>query len=340
MSRHRFYLRRLALLGVVLAGITAVTFFIARILPSDPAALYVGPLARAEQIEQARRELGLDRPLYVQYVRYLAGLVRGDWGVSLRTHRPVLQDLLRFLPSSLELVLLAVTVAAAVGVPLGAWAAYRRGSWVDAAARLVSMGGVSVPSFWLALLLQVVFFRALHLLPVSGRVDIVIERSFPVQAVTGFFLLDCVLTGNLAVFKNALPHYLLPVMALAAYPLGVFTRMTRSCMLDVLGQDYIRTAVAHGVPRTQVVLNDALKNAIGPTLTVIGLTFAYCLTGAFFVELIFAWPGLGTYGVKAILSLDYPAIIGVTIVVAAFYGVCNFVVDILQAWLDPRIALR
>jgi len=340
LRRYAYIARRVALLVFVLFGISLVTFFLARVVPSDPAALYVGPHARPEQIQRARVELGLDKPLSTQYARYMGGLLRGDWGTSIRTHRPVLEDVKRFLPASLELVVTAIAFAAVVGIPLGAVSARYKGSVLDHGARLVSIAGVSLPSFWLALLLQIVFFRALGLLPAGGRLSVAVEQASPVHVATGFYLLDTLLSGNWPAFFSAVEHIVLPAITLAAYPLGLFTRMTRSSMVDALGQDFVRAAQAHGIPSREITFVYALKNALGPTLTVLGLIFAYCLTGAFFVELIFSWPGLGTYAVKSILSTDYPAIMAVTLVVASFYVTVNLVVDLIHASIDPRIVLR
>jgi len=334
-----YLVRRLALAVLVLFGVATITFLVVRVVPSDPAAVYVGANARPDQIEEARRILGLDRPLYEQYGIYLKNLVTGDWGESLRTKRPVLGDLLDFLPTSLELIVAALVVATIVGLGLGVMTAHKKNSWLDNLMRLFSVGGVSVPAFWLALMLQIVFFRALHLLPVAGQNDIFITQAYPITEITGMNVVDSLITANWPSFWDSLKHLILPMLALAAYPAGVIMRMTRSSMLESMGMDYIRMARAMGVRRRTLLYKDALKNAMGPVLTVIGLTFAYSLTGTFFVELIFAWPGLGTYATTSLLSLDYPAIMGVTVMVAFVYVIVNLVVDIAQAIIDPRIAL-
>lgn len=339
MNWIKYTFRRMLLLVLVLFGITIIIFFLTRAIPADPAALYVGPLARPEQLEAARIKLGLDQPLPIQYFRYLSDLVRGDWGVSLRTRRPVLEDIFRFLPNSLELIGVAMLFSILVGVSLGAFSAQRRGGALDHVSRLISIAGVSIPSFWLALLLQIVFVRYLNLFPLGGRMSLGLSLRSPVQDITGFMLIDALLTGHFAAIKNMLWHFVLPVLTLSAYPIGMFVRMTRSTMLEVLNQDYIRTARAFGIKETFITFVYAIKNAIGPTLTVIGLTFSYALIGAFFVELIFSWPGIGTYAVKAILSVDYPAILGACLIIAFFYIVVNLVIDLLQALLDPRITI-
>lgn len=340
MSLFKYALRRIALIVLVLLGISVIVFFLSRVVPSDPAALYVGPLARPEQLEAATIKLGLDRPLPVQYVRYMGDLLRGDWGVSLRTRRPVLEDILRFLPNSLELIGISIFVSILVGVPLGALVARKKDHFVDHFSRLVSIAGVSLPSFWLALLLQILFVKTLGLLPVGGRMSMGVSIFSPVTELTGFMFVDALLTGNLAALKDMVRHSVMPVITLAAYPIGMFTRMTRSTMLEVLSHDYIRTARAFGIKERRITFIYALKNAIGPTLTVIGLTFAYALIGAFFVEIIFSWPGIGTYAVKAIMSMDYPAVLGACLVIAFFYVAINLLIDLLQSILDPRISIK
>jgi peptide/nickel transport system permease protein len=334
-----YVVRRIALAVLVLFGVATITFLMVRIVPSDPAAVYVGSNARPEQIAQARRDLGLDKPLYVQYGIYMKNLVKGDWGDSLRTKRPVLNDIMHFLPTSLELIITALVVATIVGVIFGVTTAHRKGTWIDLVMRVFSTGGVSIPAFWLALMLQIAFFRVLHLLPVAGQSDIFVAQAHPITAITGMPVVDALITGNWPAFTDSARHLVLPMLCLAAYPMGVIMRMTRSSMLEAMGNDYIRMARALGVPRRTLLYKDALKNAFGPVLTVIGLTFAYSLTGTFFVELIFAWPGLGYYATTSILSMDYPAIMGVTIMVAAAYVLVNLAVDLAQAFLDPRIAL-
>ena len=339
MTIWAYVVRRIALAVLVLFGVATITFLMVRIVPSDPAAVYVGSNARPEQIAQARRDLGLDKPLYVQYSIYMKNLVKGDWGDSLRTKRPVLNDIMHFLPTSLELIITALVVATIVGVIFGVTTAHRKGTWIDLVMRVFSTGGVSIPAFWLALMLQIAFFRVLHLLPVAGQSDIFVAQAHPITAITGMPVVDALITGNWPAFTDSARHLVLPMLCLAAYPMGVIMRMTRSSMLEAMGNDYIRMARALGVPPRTLLYKDALKNAFGPVLTVIGLTFAYSLTGTFFVELIFAWPGLGYYATTSILSMDYPAIMGVTIMVAAAYVLVNLAVDLAQAFLDPRIAL-
>ena len=339
MTVRAYLLRRILLLVFVLIGISLITFLLARVVPADPAALYAGPQARGPAIEAARRMLHMDKPLYVQYGVYMWDLVHGNWGTSLRTHRAVLGDIFRFAPLSLQLVAGAMLLATVVGISLGALTAHLKGGFIDFVMRLFAIGGVSLPSFWLAMMLQILFFRVLHVLPVAGSISVGVQFTDPITHVTGMPLVDSLVTGNLVAFWDGLRHFILPCLALAAYPAGVLMRMTRSSMLEALGQDYIRMAEAMGVPKRVIIYRYALKNSLAPVFTVLGLMFAYSIIGAFFIELIFAWPGLGSYALTSILSLDYPAIMGVTIFIAAVYVVINLIVDLVIAWLDPRIVL-
>ncbi len=336
----RAYLVRRLLLGVlVLLGVSVITFTLARIVPSDPAALWVGPRARPDQVARARAELGLDQPLHVQYARYVGKFVQGDWGVSLRTRRPVLDDVKVFFPSSLELVTVALGLSVVAGIPFGVMSATRRDRWPDHLSRLFAISGVSMPLFWLGLLLQLVFFRTLRWLPVGGRMATEVRLLHPLEPVTGFNLLDAALAGNWPALTSSAVHLILPAATLAYASLALVTRMTRAAVLEVLAQDFIRTARAMGLPERRVLYRHALKNAVIPTLTVVGLSFGYLMAGTFLVEVIFNWPGLGSYMVAAIIAVDYPAIMGVTFLVATAYVLINLAVDLLQAVIDPRVRL-
>jgi ABC-type dipeptide/oligopeptide/nickel transport system permease component len=334
-----YIFRRLTMSIFVLLGISIITFSLTRIVPSNPAALYLGPHPRPEQVERVRVELGLDEPLYAQYFYYMRDLVQGDWGDSIASKRPVLQELTNRLPSSLELILAGIGLAVVVGIPLGVLSAKLQGETFDIFVRIISIVGVSMPAFWLGLLLQVVFFRQLGWLPINGRIDTELRFTHPITDITGMLLVDSLLTGNWIAFKSVAVHLVLPAVTLAAYPIGLIARMTRATMLEILEQDYIRTARAYGLPDRVITYIYALKNALGPTLTVIGLSFAFALTGTFFVELIFNWPGLGTFTVHSLLRNDYPAIMGVTFLGAGGYVTINLIIDLLQGWLDPRISL-
>ncbi|MBM4424185.1 MAG: ABC transporter permease [Chloroflexi bacterium] len=335
-----YLLRRLALAALVIISVSAVTFVVARVIPSDPAALYAGQRPTADQIEAARERLGLDQPLYAQYIRFLGDILQGDLGTSYKTKHPILSDIRTFLPATLELVIVSTLMALLVGVPLGVFAGARRGGGFDQVTRIASIAGVSIPTFWLALIFQLFFFGALKLLPLSSRMSnsVALFNTFP--TITGFYLIDSLLAGNLVAWRDAAWHILLPAFTLATYPISLTLRMTRAAMVETLSEKYITAARAQGLPEHDVLFRYALKNAIIPTLTVLGLSFAYSLTGAFLIEVIFSWPGLGKYVTDAILNVDFPVIVSATLIVTVFYVFINLIVDIIQAVLDPRVALR
>lgn len=335
----RYIGRRLALLILVLIGLSIITFTLARIVPSDPAAVYLGPRPRPEQIAEVRIKLGLDKPVYVQYAYYLRDLLHGDLGTSIRTHQPVLKSILRFLPASFELMLTAIILALIIGTLLGVASAQKENTLIDHADRLFAVTGVSLPAFWLGLLFQLLFFRWLGILPLGGRIDIYVSLFSPIKHITGFYVIDSLITGNWVAFKSSILHLILPGITLAAYSTGIIMRMTRATMLEINREDYIVAARAAGIPERTVVFKYALKNAMAPTLTTAGLAFASMLTATFFIETIFYWPGVGTYTVKSILLNDYPVIMAVTLVGALLYVLVNLVIDLVLVFLDPRIRL-
>jgi ABC-type dipeptide/oligopeptide/nickel transport system permease component len=335
-----FILRRSFTALFVLVGVSLITFFLSRVIPSDAAALYIGPKARTEDIERVHKQLGLDKPLPVQYAVYMGELLHGDLGNSISTKRPVTQEIAERLPATLELLFMGMFIAILIGVPLGVLSARWQGSPLDVFVRTISIVGVSMPAFYLGLLMQIAFFRNLDVLPLAGRVDSDLRFVSPIQPITSFLLFDSLVTLNWVAFKDVFLHLILPAFTLAAYPIGLIARMTRAAMLEVLGQDYIRTARAYGIQQWVITYMYTLKNAISPTLTVIGLTVAYALTGTFFVEVIFNWPGLGLFTVRSLLNVDYPAIMGVTLFGAGGYVLINMIVDLMQAWIDPRIRLK
>ncbi len=339
MRKLEYILRRFFLSLGVLIGITMITFALTHVIPSNPAALYLGPRARADDIERMTEALGFNKPLVEQYVIYMRHLAQGDLGTSIATKRPVFQELTDRLPATLELLSVATLLSIIIGIPLGVISARLQGKALDAAVRTTSIIGVSLPAFWLGLLLQLLFSNFLGLLPVAGRVDSGLRFIAPITPITGFYLVDTLITGNWVAFRDVLAHIILPAITLAAYPIGLVARMTRATMLEVLAQNYIRTARAYGIVERMITYRYALKNALGPTITVIGLTLAYSLTGAFFVEIIFNWPGLGMFTARSFLNLDYPAIMGMTLFGASGYVFINLGVDLLQAWVDPRISL-
>lgn len=340
MQKLEFFLRRLGTSLFVLIGVSVITFFLARVVPANPAALYIGPRARQEDIDRVTKQLGLDRPLPVQYAVYMQELLRGDLGTSISTKKPIIEELAGRIPATLELLFFGMFIAVLFGVPLGVLSARSQGKPLDVAVRILSIVGVSMPAFFLGLILQIIFFRNLDILPLAGRVDSDLRFTNPLTEITNFILFDSFFTGNWVTFKDAFLHLILPSLTLAAYPMGLIARMTRAAMLETLEQDYIRTARAYGIKQYIIIYIYALKNAISPTLTVIGLTVAFALTGTFFVEIIFNWPGLGLFTVRSLLNLDYPAIMGMTLLGATGYVLINLVVDLLQAWVDPRISLK
>jgi len=340
MRRLEFILRRLLTSIFVLIGVSIITFTVARIIPSNAAAMYIGPKARPEDIARVTIKLGLDKPLPVQYLIYMRDLLHGDLGTSISTKRPVLQELTGRLPATLELLFTGMFLAVLFGVPMGVLSVRSQGKPMDVLVRTVSIIGVSLPAFYLGLLLQILFFRRLDLLPLAGRFSNELRFTNPITAVTNFLLIDALIGRNWIAFKDVTYHLILPAITLALYPMGLIARMTRATMLEVMEQDYIRTARAYGIREAVVVYLYALKNALSPTLTVIGLTFAFALTGTFFVEIIYNWPGLGLFTVHSLLNIDYPAIMGITLFGSVMYVLINLAVDLLQAWIDPRISLK
>ena len=332
----RFILRRLFLGGVVLLGVVLITFFLARVVPSDPAAKWAGPRATRAQIAQARLELGLDKPLPAQFYKYLTDLLQGNLGYSLRTRQPISQELKASLPATVELVLLSTLAAVLIGIPLGVISAKRKNEIVDHISRLFSVGVVSLPTFWIGLILQLVFFRILGIMPMGGQLSTHLRLTMEIPRITGFITFDSLITGNFELFFNAIWHLILPGITIALYPIGLVARMTRSALLEILSEDYITAARSYGLSERMVLWSYALKNSLGPTSTVVALSIGYTLVNTFLTETIFAWPGIGSYIATAVIGLDYPAIMGVTIFSALSYVVLNLIADIVVA-LDPRV---
>lgn len=327
--------RRLAFVVLVLFGITLITFVLERVVPGDPARLLAGARASQQVVNEVARSMGLDRPLLVQYVSYLNMLVHGNLGVSIVTRNPVTQDLGQFFPATLELILYAMLFGIVFGIIIGVVSA-QRGGKTDVAGETVATTFLSVPVFWLAILLQLVFYSRLHLLPAGGRLDVGVT---PPRPITGLYTVDALLEGNIPLFLDALQHVLLPAAVLMIPEVGLVAKTVRASMLEVLGKDYVRAAQAKGLTAWRVYFRHALRNALLPAVTVMGLEFGLLISGTVFVETIFSWPGLGSYTDQAISSSDYNAIMGVTIVVAVAYVLVNLLVDILYAYLDPRVRL-
>ncbi|EPG6257708.1 TPA: ABC transporter permease [Klebsiella aerogenes] len=319
---------------LVVAGVCVITFIISHLIPGDPARLLAGDRASDEIVRHIRQQLGLDLPLWQQFARYVDALLNGDLGTSIRTGRPVLEDLKTFFPATLELAFCALLIALLVGIPLGVLSAVYRNRWTDHLVRLMALTGISTPAFWLGLGVIVLFYGKLDWLPGSGRLD---DWFDPPTRVSGFYLLDSLLEGNIEVFFNALQHLILPAATLAFVHLGIVARQIRSAMLEQLNEDYIRTALASGLPKFTIVVRYALPNALIPSITVLGLALGDLLYGAVLTETVFAWPGMGAYVVSSIQALDFPAVMGFAIVVSFAYVLVNLVVDVLYLWIDPRM---
>ena len=330
----RYIARRLLLLLLVLFGMSVITFALSRIVPGDPARLLAGPRARQEQVEAVAELYRLRGPILEQYGVYMAGLLRGDLGLSVTTRRPVTEDLAQFLPATIELTATAFLLTILVGVPVGIVSAAKRGGIFDHVSRVVSIAGVSLPVFWLGLVLQVLFYKHLGLLPIGGRLG-TLDSAPP--RVTGAYLVDSLLVGDLSLAWSSFVHLILPALTLAAGSVAVVTRMMRASILETMGADYVRTARAKGLTETSLLRRHVVRNAFIPTLTVLGLQVGYLLAGNFLVESVFNWPGIGLYAIDAISNLDYAAIMGVTLVVSVVYVAVNLIVDILYVVLDPRI---
>ncbi len=336
MKLWYFILKRLFLMAIVLFGILVLVFFITKIIPADPVGALLGGNAPPELVDEMKHKLGLDKPLIVQFVDYMKGAVRGDFGVSLKTNRPVIEDIKEYFPATLELAIFAIIISIVIGMTLGILSAVKRNSFVDHFSRIFSILGVSMPVFWTGLLLLLLFYYKLDLLPGSGRLELF---TIPPEPRTGLILIDSLLEGNWEAFWDALKHIILPAFVLGYASSASIARMTRASVLDVLRQDYIRTAKAKGLPKRVVIYKHALRNALIPVVTLIGLRFGSLLEGAVLTETIFGWPGLGRYIVNALLVLDYPAIMGGTVFIALVYSLANLVVDIAYAVLDPRMRI-
>jgi peptide/nickel transport system permease protein len=330
----RFIGRRLLLMLLVVFGMSVITFALTHVVPGNPARLLAGPHARQAEVDALAARYHMNGSVFEQYAVYMGGLLHGDLGLSITTRRPVVDDLRQYLPATLELTIAALALTIAIGLPLGMLSAVRHGRPVDHLSRVFAIVGVSMPVFWLGLVLQVFFYKKLSLLPVGGRLD-ALDISPP--TVTGSYLIDALLARDPTIFGAAVMHLILPAATLAIGSLAIVTRMSRASLLETLNADYVRTARAKGLPEGRLLRTHVLKAAFIPVLTVIGLQVGYLLAGNFLVETVFNWPGIGLYAVNAIRNLDYAAIMGVTLVVSVIYVLTNLVVDILYAVLDPRI---
>jgi peptide/nickel transport system permease protein len=326
-------LQRVAWLVPTLAGLVAIVFFISRVIPADPVAKLAGETASRAQIELLRQKLGLDRPLMVQLVDYYRQLLSGDLGTSLFTTRPVWDDLFARLPATIELTIAAMIVAVVFGIPLGVIAALYRNRPVDHVLRIITVAGLAVASFWLALMLQLTFAMDLRWLPLQGRVT-----GFPPPSISGFFVIDALLEGNFTRLTNVLAHLTLPALTLAFPALATVVRFTRAGVLETLQRSFVTYQRAMGIPSGLIVWKYVLRNSLISTVTQIGLLFGILLAGTVVIETVFQWPGIGAYAFEAILQSDYAAVMGFTIYAGAVFGVANLIVDIAHALLDPRRA--
>ncbi|MEG3131827.1 ABC transporter permease [Pantoea cypripedii] len=321
-------------LVLVVAGVCVITFIISHLIPGDPARLLAGDRASEAIVQHIRQQLGLDQPLWVQFGRYVMALLHGDLGTSIRTGRPVLEEMRTFFPATLELACCALLLALLIGIPLGVLSAVYRNRWLDHLVRLLAITGISTPAFWLGLGVIVLFYGHLQLLPGGGRLD---DWLDPPARITGFYTIDALLAGDSEVFFNAVQHLILPSLTLAFVHLGIVARQIRGAMLEQLSEDYIRTARASGLPNRVIILRYALPNALIPSVTVLGLALGDLLYGAVLTETVFSWPGMGAWVVASIQALDFPAVMGFAVVVSFVYVLVNLAVDLIYLWIDPRI---
>lgn len=329
--------RRLLSLIPLLLGSATLVFVVAHVIPSDPVAALIGERVGPEQIAQRKSELGLDKPLHVQYAIYMAGLARGDLGVSIGTGRPVLNDLLEFLPATLELLVIALLVAYPVGVAFGMLSATMRERVPDLSVRLLAQAGASAPLFWFALVLQLVFYRHLGWFPAGGRLGL--DFSSPPR-ITGFYTLDSLLQADFGTFLVSLRHLALPALSICFFQMAMTARIARASILEVLGMDFVRTARSKGLNPFSVLSKHVLRNALVPLVTLWGVEAASLMSTTVVVEAVFGWPGLGKYAVDAVLYGDFPSIIGVTILMAIVFSVASLLADMAYLVIDPRMRAR
>ena len=321
-----------------LVGVVVITFLLTRAIPGDPAAYFAGAAATQDAVEQVRKQLGLDRPLIEQFLRYITNLAQGDLGLSLTTGQPVLSELLTRLPASLEMVLLALLLACAIALPLGVAAATRPGSWVDQVARLITTAGVSLPTFFTGLLLSYVFYFLLGWAPSPlGRLD---PMFSPPATVTGLYLVDAALAGDAALWWASLKQLVLPVATMTIFVLAPIARMTRASMLSVLASDFVRTARASGLSNTTVLVRYALRNALLPVVTTLGMVFGFMIGSSVVIEKVFSWPGVGSYAIDALTASDYAPVQGFVLTMGILFVLLNLLIDVLYVVIDPRVKIE
>ena len=329
----KYAVKRILMVIPVMIGVSIIVFSLMRVFSPDPAPIVLGQHATQASVTVWRHANGLDRPVVTQYLTYVAGALKGDLGVSYYSKSPVASEIGARFPATIELAVAAIVFASLFGILLGVLAAVKKNSVFDAASSLFALIGVSIPIFWLGILLIMFFSGFLHLLPSGGRINVMLEPAH----MTGFYLIDAAIQGNWDAFQDALIHIILPALTLGMYSMAIITRMTRSAMLDTLGQDYIRTARAKGISEAKVIGKHALRNSLIPVTTVIGLQFGALLGGALLTESVFSWPGIGKFTVDCILKSDFPVVQGIVLLVAVIFVTINLVADLLYAFLDPRI---
>lgn len=334
MKLRYYVIRRLLLMIPTLFGLSVLTFTISHVVPGDPARLAAGPRATEEMVQVIVEEYGLNKPLHIQYLNYVGDVLQGNWGMSMVRQRPVATDLRKFFPATLELVIAAMGVAFVIGVPLGVISAVHRDRWQDRSSRIISLSGVSLPVFWLALVLQLVLARSLGLLPINGRFDVDI---LPPGRITGMYLIDSLLQADFQAFLISLRHIILPALCLSLGAMAGIARMVRSDVIEVLSSDFVTMERSLGLPERLVLAKYVMKNASIATLTMIGLYFGWSLGGSVLIEAVFDWPGIGSYAVQAAMATDFQPLMGVTLLTGFSFIFINLVTDVMYGFLDPRI---
>ena len=329
----KYIFKRILMLIPVLIGVSIIVFLIMRVFSPDPAPIVLGQHATQVAVEAWRQANGLNDPIYMQYFHFLTGALTGDLGTSYYTKMPVTKEIFSRFPATIELALLAIMIASVFGVLIGVISAVKKNSIFDNAGMFVALIGVSMPIFWLGILFIIFFSGTLHWLPSSGRIDPLMQPA----SITNFYLIDSLISNNMDAFVDALRHLVLPASALAMYSMAIIARMTRSSMLETLQQDYIRTARAKGISEGKVIRKHALRNGLIPIVTVIGLQLGSLLGGAVLTETVFSWPGIGAYTIACILKSDFPVVQGVVLLIACIFVLVNLIVDVIYAFLDPRI---
>lgn len=337
MAFASYLLRRLLFVVPTLFGVSLICFVLTYMLPGNPALVKAGPYATQEHLQEMEKEMGLDKPIHEQYLRYVSGLLRGDFGESAATGRPVAVDFMQRLPASLELTFASLLIAVSLGIPLGVLSAVHRDTFIDHVGRVVGVAGVAMPSFWTGLLLIYIFFYMLGVAPAPmGRLGSGVAAP---PAITGMYVLDSVMTGNWAALRSSLSQLALPALTLGLGVMAPVARMVRSTMLEILASDYIKAAWASGLPRRTVIYGDALRNALIPVVTILGVVFGFLMAGNAVVESVFAWPGIGNYAVTALTTKDSGPIQSFVLFVAVMYIIVNLIVDVTYGIVDPRIRL-